>query len=318
MAVRGTIPSTPNAYHSRRQLWRTTSPWVRVAGPSRGDAPAKARITGTVSATSRGRLPSERTWRVEPPPRRGLATAVQDVQPPMWTELGSRVSTVYRNDEDRRSIGFMTRARRSLRRSTGTIFLVAALSMVMLTGASSHAKPIRGTAGDDVLVGTARPDVIRGKQGADLLRGRSGSDHLVPGWGSDTAYGGRGSDDLEGGRGDDLYFGGPGDDQVYSGGDAFSHGYGDDTAFGQRGNDVLYGERGKDDLHGGPGRDSIVPGRGRDEGYGGIGRDGFVMQDDGRPDTIDCGKGWDTVGYYGSRPLPRNDQLINCERVHLI
>ena len=92
------------------------------------------------------------------------------------------------------------------------------------------AMPIRGTAGNDVLVGTPGADTICGFGGNDRIDGRGGADVLLGGDGNDT---------LTGGPGSDLVFGG-------------------------RGNDVLRGRDGlRDVLDGGPGRD-LITGDGRD------------------------------------------------------
>jgi peptidoglycan/xylan/chitin deacetylase (PgdA/CDA1 family) len=67
-----------------------------------------------------------------------------------------------------------------------------------------------------------------------------------------------------------------------------------DQIFGRGAGDSLFGRAGNDRLIGGPGDDSINGGTGRDTILGGPGDD-RILADDGYPDKINCGPGWDVA-----------------------
>jgi hypothetical protein len=121
--------------------------------------------------------------------------------------------------EDERS-----RFSRALRRATGRVPLVLALTLLAVLAAASlaEARTITGTATANKLYGTATADTISGMGGADTLRGLDGRDKL---------YGGLGNDVLSGGSRNDMLFGGPGADRLAGSGgrDTIKCGAGRDT-----------------------------------------------------------------------------------------
>jgi hypothetical protein len=78
---------------------------------------------------------------------------------------------------------------------------------------------------------------------------------------------------------------------------------------GLSGDDTLYGAGGSDTLDGGYGSDTLIPGAGRDVVLGSFGDDN-VFAYDGARDTIDCGRGEDTVAGDRFDVIARN-----CEHV---
>ena len=141
----------------------------------------------------------------------------------------------------------------------------------------------RGTRDDDVLRGTQFGDRLVGRDGRDLLMGLAGDDCLEGGTGNDVLDGAGGDDRLDGASGGDRLSGGAGDDR-------------------------LTGRAGDDRLIGGPGNDVLLPGSGRDVVSAGTGND-TISARDGVRETIDCGRGKDTVR------ADRHDRLRHCERV---
>jgi hypothetical protein len=145
------------------------------------------------------------------------------------------------------------------------------------------ANVVRGTRDDNVLRGTIFGDRLVGDDGDDLLKGLAGADCLE---------GGTGNDVLDGGDGDDRLSGASGRDRLTGG----------------NGADKLTGGRGNDRLNGGNGDDTLSPGAGHDAIAGGAGND-TINSVDGVRETVDCGKGRDTVR------ADRRDRLKGCEKV---
>jgi hypothetical protein len=109
----------------------------------------------------------------------------------------------------------------------------------------------------------------------------------------DFLYGGAGADRLLGGGRADVIDGGPGNDVLDGDG-------GWDTLLGGGGDDVLIGRGDPDTIVGGPGRDRMFAGGERDT----------IFAQDGWRDTIECGRGIDTVN------ADRFDNVArDCERV---
>jgi len=115
-----------------------------------------------------------------------------------------------------------------------------------------EARPVTGTAGDDVL---------RGAEGVDLIRALGGDDKLLGHAGGDCLYGGAGDDLVFGNSAGDLIDGGPGDDRLFGGIPELSP------------------RRGRDTIVGGPGRDRIYAGP----------ADDVIRAADGERDRVDCG-----------------------------
>ena len=149
--------------------------------------------------------------------------------------------------------------------------------------APACAHVMRGTRDDDALRGTLFGDRIVGNDGADLLKGGNGDDCLEGGAGSDVLDGGDGNDRLAGASGNDRLLGG-------------------------NGNDKLTGGKGNDRLSGGNGNDTLSPGDGHDAIAGGPGND-TINAVDGVRETVDCGRGRDTVR------ADRRDRLLRCEKI---
>jgi len=170
-----------------------------------------------------------------------------------------------------------------------------------LRGGTMGPDHLRGTRFGDLLRGYAGNDVIEGLGGSDCLNGLRGNDVLRGGSGADLLRGGTGKDRLHGGSGRDTLRGGTRTDRLYgdSGRDVIEGYTGADRLEGGTGNDKLLGQSGRDTIVGGKGRDSIEAGSGNDR----------IYARDGRVDTIDCGRGRDTV-----RTRDRFDRLTSCER----
>jgi Ca2+-binding RTX toxin-like protein len=81
---------------------------------------------------------------------------------------------------------------------------------------------------------------------------------------------------------------------------------GDDCLFGGAGNDTLDGGAGNDTLDGGAGNDKLTGGTGTNKLVGGAGAD-TINARNGKKDTVQCGKGRDTV------KADRIDKLSGCE-----
>ena len=132
-----------------------------------------------------------------------------------------------------------------------------------------------GTDGEDVIYGTNVVDEsgfseqIDGLHGADVIYGYGGNDYLF------------------------------GDDSVEPSDDPGTLQDGNDKVYGSSGEDFIGGFGGSDLLSGGPGPDDIYAqelslNEGEDTVNGGGGRD-YIKADDGKKDTINCGKGYDVV-----------------------
>ena len=159
--------------------------------------------------------------------------------------------------------------------------------------ADEGADCVNGQAGNDQLLGNLGNDTIRGGSGRDRLFGDSGRDTLRGDSGNDHLRGSSGNDGLRGGSGRDRLDGGSNRDRVR----------------GEKGNDRLYGGAGGDRLEGGSGRDRLEGGAGRDRFKSGSGND-RLFSDDNIEETINCGKGRDTVR------ADRKDKVSpNCETV---
>ncbi len=170
---------------------------------------------------------------------------------------------------------------------------------------------ILGTAAANRLIGTALGDLMSGFAGNDRMDGRAGDDCLNGMRGNDRLYGGTGVDTLEGGPGNDREWGQGGRDTIRggSGRDTLSGGPGGDGIRGNTGDDRISGGSGNDRISGGSGRDRITPGPGRDSVEAGSGADRIYAKD-GKADSIDCGRGRDTVV-----TRDRADRLTSCEVV---
>jgi hypothetical protein len=81
---------------------------------------------------------------------------------------------------------------------------------------------------------------------------------------------------------------------------------GDDCLVGGAGNDTLDGGAGNDTLDGGAGNDKLIGGSGNNKLVGGAGND-TINARNGKKDTVQCGKGRDTV------KADRLDKLSGCE-----
>jgi Ca2+-binding RTX toxin-like protein len=150
---------------------------------------------------------------------------------------------------------------------------------------------ITGTRRGDRLVGTAGGDRIGGRGGADRIFGRRGDDCLAGEGGRDRLSGGAGEDRLDGGSARDVVRAGGGDDRVEGG-------RGSDRLSGGLGDDRIRGGRGDDRIDAAGGRDSVLAGTGDDR----------IRAKDGRRDSVNCGRGFDTVA------ADRRDRLNGCER----
>jgi uncharacterized repeat protein (TIGR01451 family)/CSLREA domain-containing protein len=114
-----------------------------------------------------------------------------------------------------------------------------------------------------------------GTSGPDILNGTPKGDLLQALGGNDQLFGKAGADCLDGGNGSDKLFGGSSNDRLNGG----------------KGNDSLTGGSGNDTLKGGPDNDTI-------------------HANDGKRDTIDCGKGKHDKAFVDS-----HDSVRNCESV---
>jgi hypothetical protein len=144
-------------------------------------------------------------------------------------------------------------------------------------------------------------NVVRGTRDDDVVRGTGFGDRLVGGDGDDLLKGLGGADCLEGGSGNDVLDGGDGDDRL-------AGASGKDRLTGGNGADKLTAGKGNDRLSGGNGNDTLSPGAGHDAISGGAGND-TINAVDGVRETVDCGKGRDTVR------ADRRDRLKGCEKV---
>ena len=161
------------------------------------------------------------------------------------------------------------------------------------TQGTASAETIEGTEAGDRLLGLEGDDLLRGLQEVDCLLGGPGRDRLIGGTGddqelagengADTISGGRGADTGSGGRGNDRLIGGPGPDSLSGGG----------------GNDRLFGQDGPDRLSGGSGTNT----------YSGEGGNDRIEARNGLRETVDCGRGRDTVR------ADRRERVRGCEQV---
>lgn len=90
------------------------------------------------------------------------------------------------------------------------------------------------------------------------------------------------------------------------GNDVLTGGAADDCLFGGPGNDRLDGGTGNDKLDGGTGNDRLTGGAGANKISAGPGND-TVLARNGVKDTVDCGRGRDTV------KADKVDKLVGCE-----
>ena len=112
---------------------------------------------------------------------------------------------------------------------------------------------------------------------------------------------------VDGGPDDNVLIGGFGDECLrgMGGNDYVSGGLGDDLVAGGRGHDTVDGGLSDDDVRGGTGADHVYDGPGDDVLWG----SGPVLQDDGAPDVVDGGTGYD-ICFVDSM-----DIVKNCEDV---
>ena len=131
-------------------------------------------------------------------------------------------------------------------------------TIVAKAGGESIEEPIRGTAGDDVIVSSDRGQWIFGGDGDDRICGKGGDDYIGGGAGDDRLSSGRGVDRVSGADGDDLIKGGTGADFLNTGDDEEN---GDDEVFGGPGDDVLAAGVGEDKMFGESGDDRLFAGK---------------------------------------------------------
>ena len=171
-------------------------------------------------------------------------------------------------------IGHTIRVRQTATGSGGVASADSAATTRVAPDPAPCSNVFTGTAGSDTINGTTGGDSIRGLGGADILRGAGRNDCLAGGAGNDRLSGGPGSDRLSGGRGRDNLSGG-------GKGDRLSGGAARDRLSGGGGRDRLSGGGGPDRLSGGGGRNSYSAGGGND----------FVNADNGKRETVNCGRG---------------------------
>jgi Ca2+-binding RTX toxin-like protein len=161
-------------------------------------------------------------------------------------------------------------------------------TIVAKAGGESIEEPIRGTAGDDVIVSSDRGQWISGGDGDDRICGKGGNDIIDGGAGDDRMSGGRGADWINSEYGDDLILGGPGADFL---------------------NIIGEHENGDDEVFGGPGDDVLAAGVGEDKMFGESGDDQLFAAQEDSPlvDLFSGGRGTDTCD------PGEEDKLRSCE-----
>jgi Ca2+-binding RTX toxin-like protein len=130
---------------------------------------------------------------------------------------------------------------------------------------------------------------LSGDGSDEIVVGGGGPDHLLGGGGDDAVYGMGGEDRIDADAGNDLVYGGDGDDFV-------DGGSGDDVVIGGDGADAVSGFEGSDAISGGGGGDFLF------------------SANDGTPDRVSGGPGFD-VCVVGVEDLP---STFGCERVFLL
>jgi Ca2+-binding RTX toxin-like protein len=173
------------------------------------------------------------------------------------------------------------------------LLVVAAFATAQAVGATTHAKRIVATNGDDVVKGTSGADTLHLLNGDDKGYGRGGNDIIL---GDETGPGG--NDFISGGAGNDRVFGMAGND----------------TVNGDSGNDVVHGGDGVDVMNGGAGNDTLddAPRGGATAGdhlNGGAGNDDIYSRD-GKRDYVDCGSGNDIA-----KADHKDKVAANCEKI---
>jgi beta-glucosidase len=276
---------------------------MTVRGPRSNSPPECENVTAT---TAVGRTVTTRLRCIDAD---GDALRLSIVAGPARGTLGAV-------DQDRGTVsytpaaGFRGTDTFAFRASDGAADSAPATATITVTRrGGACANRITGTRRGDRLVGTAGGDRIRGRGGPDRIFGRRGDDCLAGERGRDRLSGGAGEDRLDGGSARDVARAGAGDDRVEGGraSDRLSGGRGDDRIRGGRGGDGLSGGRGDDRIRGGRGDDRIAAAGGRDGVLAGTGDD-RIRAKDGRRDSVDCGRGFDTVA------ADRGDRLKGCER----
>jgi hypothetical protein len=156
----------------------------------------------------------------------------------------------------------MRRAIISLMAMGAALMLASGVALAIMTKHCVEGSPCHGTPGKDDIYDSKGSDEIHGHGGYDLLMSGTRIKN------SDTAE-----------SGDDVIYGGAGPDDVWIW-DGVNRGrpMGPDMVYGGEGNDIVISYPGENTISGGPGNDSI-------RAANGVG------------DTIDCGKGDDTVEY---------------------
>ncbi|MEO0485098.1 MAG: calcium-binding protein [Pseudomonadota bacterium] len=175
------------------------------------------------------------------------------------------------------------------------------------------------TEGNDVYEGSDEGEDVDALSGNDFVFAGAGNDIVDGNGGKDLLAGNDGNDTLNGGEFHDLLLGG-------DGADTLNGGTGKDTLLGQAGDDTLNGDEWTDMLFGGTGSDELNGGANHDYLDGGLTGDGLVeltastisdihdalddgltisnvtsivggiaTYDDGETDTLDGGKGEDTL-----------------------
>ncbi|HJP66307.1 MAG TPA: hypothetical protein VKA30_08395 [Actinomycetota bacterium] len=129
-----------------------------------------------------------------------------------------------------------------------------------------------GDRGDVIINNTSLPSTLRGGCGSDVIEGGSAADTLI---GDPAGCPQAGNDSLDGRQGPDAIAGGPG-------------------------GDTLTGGDGNDRISGGPGQDQVDGGAGSDR----------IGTDDGVPDTVRCGAGFDSVRHDATDSV-----ASDCEQV---
>ena len=160
---------------------------------------------------------------------------------------------------------------------------VALLSLVVALPAAGHTVQCYGRTLQDGEHGTSGNNTPNLTANADQYHGLEGDDTSDGEGGADTLCGGPGNDSITGsGAGDDINAGDNGDPNVT----------------GKDGSDNLHGGDNADEIRGGDDGDQVAADAGKDDSYGQGGNDALlpgVPGQDGEPDTVFSGPGFDTL-----------------------
>ena len=189
-----------------------------------------------------------------------------------------------------------------------TVLMVVVALLVTSTGGAALAATINGTAKNDSLEGTPKADTINGRAGNDYIDGLAGDDELIGGRGNDNLSSRFGADKMYGWGGDDTLIGWNWHDRL-DGGDGHDRLVNGEEMFGGEGPDRIgdavwnQPQGGSFTAHGGAGDDRINA------------EDHHFEVEDGTPtpDTVDCGRGEDTV-----RAEADDTVADDCEDVQIV